>query len=104
MTPGGGSDIAVFHRHTLAGFVEQPFLLSPYVCDGYVEPVNTSLECAHEPRQPGLQDLTLASLLGAHPPGQLGDDDGACITAVLLLFEPGDDTCVAVPLSRLADD
>src|SRR5258708_34258957 len=90
MPQGGRGDVAVFDGHTLAGLVEQPFLISLYVCDGYVEPVNSSLECFHKPRQPGLQDLTLASILGAHPVGQLGDDDGACIAAVLLLFEPRD--------------
>src|SRR5207253_3247733 len=95
---------AVFDRHTLAAFVEQALLLSPYVCNGHVEPVNSSLECIHKPRQPGLEDLTLASLLGAHPVGQLGDDDGARVTAVLFLFEPSDDACVAVPFGRLADD
>jgi len=52
MPPGGGRDVAVFDRHTLAGLVEQPFLLGPYVCDGYVEPVNSSLECVHKPCQP----------------------------------------------------
>ena len=33
MPPGGRRDVAVFDRHTLAGLVEQPFLISPYVCD-----------------------------------------------------------------------
>src|SRR5260221_752729 len=70
MPSRGRRDVAVFNRHTLAGLVEQPFLISPYVCDGYVEPVNSSLQCFHKPRQPGLQDLTLASILRAHPVGQ----------------------------------
>src|SRR5207253_5870432 len=66
--------------------------------------MNSSPECFHKPRQPSLEDLTLPSILGAHPIGQLGDDDGARVTAVLFLFEPGDDPCIAVSLGRLADD
>src|SRR3989442_218605 len=104
MAPGGRRDVAVFDGHTLAGFFEQALLLSPDVCNRHVEPVDSSLECVHKPRQPGLEDLTLPSVLGAHPVGQLGDDDGARVTAVLFLFEPSDDPCIAVPLGRLADD
>lgn len=33
MPPGGGRDVAVLNRHMLAGLVEQPFLIRPYVCD-----------------------------------------------------------------------
>src|SRR5436190_23873608 len=66
--------------------------------------MNSSPECFHKPRQPSLEDLTLPSILGAHPIGQLGDYDGARVTAVLFLFEPGDDPFIAVPLGRLADD
>ena len=78
-------DVAIFDGHTPAGFVEQAFLLSPHVCNGHGDPVNSSLECIYTPRQPGLEDLTLPSILGAHPVGQFSDDDGARVTAVLFI-------------------
>src|SRR5262249_39067272 len=97
-------DVAVFDWQTLAGFVEQSLLLSPHVRDRHIEPVNSSMECVHKPCQPSLEELALASILGAHPVGQLGYDDGARITAVLFLLEPSDDPRVAVALGGLADD
>src|SRR5437773_10060332 len=66
--------------------------------------MNSPPECFHKPRQPHLQGVTPPSILGTYPISQLGDDDGARVTAVLFLFEPGDDPCIAVPLGRLADD
>src|SRR5271157_414655 len=44
------------------------------------------------------------SVLGTHPIGQLRDDDGARVTAILLHLEPSDDPCIAVPFGRLAND
>ena len=92
---------AVFDGHTLAGFVQQALLLCPHVGNGHVEPVNSLLERVHQPRQPGLQHLALPSILGAR---QLGDNDGARVTAVLFLSEPGDDPSIAVALGGLAED
>src|SRR3990172_915595 len=37
---GGGGDVAVFDRHTLASFSEEPLLLRPHVGDRNVEPVD----------------------------------------------------------------
>src|SRR5207249_8936176 len=79
-------------------------IVSPYVRNGHVEPVDSSLKCVHKPRQPGLEDLTLQSIFGAHPVGQLSDNDSAGVAAVLFLFEPSDDPWIAVPLGRLAND
>jgi len=66
--------------------------------------VNTSLECVHQPRKPYLQGLTLAPIPGANPVCQLRDDHGARVAAILLRFEPGDHSRIAVSLRRLADD
>src|SRR5215831_6210728 len=96
MTAGGRRDVAIFDWHTLAGLIEQSLLLSPHVRDRHVEPVNSSVECVHKPCQPSLEELTLPSILGAHPVGQLGDDDSARVTAILFLLEPSDDTRVAM--------
>jgi hypothetical protein len=49
--------VAVLDRHALAGSVEGPFLIGPDVCDGHVEPVYSSLERVHKPRQRGLAGL-----------------------------------------------
>src|SRR5207253_3976786 len=59
VSPGGRCNVTVFYGHTLADFVVQTLLLSPHVCNGHVEPVNSSLECVYKTRQPGLEDLTL---------------------------------------------
>jgi hypothetical protein len=104
VAPGGGGDIAVFNGHTLAGFVERALLLGPHMGNRHVEPVNSSLERIDKSREPGLEKLTLPSLFGAHPIGQLSNDDGTGVAAVLLLIQPRDDPRIALPLGRLADD
>lgn len=101
---GGCSNVAVFDRHTLAGFAEKPLLLRPHVGDRDVEPVNPPLHGVHQACQPGLKRLALPAVFGAHPVGQLGDDHGARVAPVLLPFEPGRDSNVTNPLGRLADD
>jgi hypothetical protein len=100
MPAGGGRDVAVFDGHSLAGLVEQTLLLSPHMCNRHIEPVDPSAECFHKPSQPSLQGLTLPSILGTYPVSQSGEDDGAGVTTVLFLFEPGDDPCIALALGR----
>lgn len=104
MTPGCRCDVAVFDGHSPTGSLELMLLVSPDVCNSYVEPMNSSLKCIDESCQPRLKGFTPPPLFGPNPIGQLGDDDGAGIAAVFFLFEPTDDPCISMPLSRLADD
>lgn len=104
MPTGGSGDVAVFDRHGLTSLVEYALLVRPNVGHRYVEPVNPSLECVDEPREPRLQGLTLAPFFGADSVCELRDDDGARVAAVLLQFEPGNHPRIAVPLGWLADN
>jgi hypothetical protein len=88
MPPCRGRDLTVINGHPLAGFVEEPLLGSPHVRHRNIEAVDWSLECVHKPREPRLKSLTLAPVLGAHPVCQLGDNNCAGITAVLIFLEP----------------
>ena len=45
-------NVAVLDGHALARLVEQPLLLSPDVRHRHVEPVDTSLQRVHQPREP----------------------------------------------------
>src|ERR1700722_7044799 len=104
MSPCRGRDIAVFDGHPLAGFVEEPLLVSPHVRYRDVEAVNSPVECLHQAREPQLKSLTVPSVFRAHPIGQLGNDNRASVTAVLFFLKPRDHPRVAVPLGRLTDD
>jgi len=99
-----GGYITVFHWHSLAGFVQQAFLLSPDVGHSDVEPMNSSLEGVDQPGQPALQVHSLAPILRPHPVSELCDYDRAGVTVVLFILEPGDNPRIAVPLGRLTDD
>ena len=91
---GGGGDVAVFDRHAVG----------PDVGHRHVESVDPALEGVDEPREPGLERLTLPFFFGSNPVRQLRDDNRAGVAAVLLDFEPGDYAGVAVSFRRLADD
>src|SRR5580704_1399753 len=104
VSPCRGRDVAIFDGHPLAGFVEEPLLVSPYVRYRDVEAVDSPVQCLHQAREPQLQSLTVPSVLGAHPIGQLRNDNRAGVTAVLLFLKPGDHPGVAVPLGWLTDD
>lgn len=73
-------------------------LFGPDVGDGDVEAVHGVDEFG----QPRLQRLPSPALRAAHPIGELRDDDGAGVAAVLFPLQPGEDAWVSVSLGGLA--
>ena len=61
------SDIAVFEGHSTPRLMERVLLFSPYMSNGDVEPVNSTVQGIHEPGEPCLKKLALPSLLCANP-------------------------------------
>src|ERR1051325_4163784 len=97
-------DVAVLDWHTLTSVIQQAFLLGPHMRDQYVEPVDATVKRIDKTREPCLKLLPLPAFLRPDPVGQLCDDDGARVAAILLGLEPSDDLGNAVLLRRLADD
>jgi hypothetical protein len=72
------------------------------VRDRNAEAENAALHGVQQLAEPLLERIARVPLLAADPIGELGDDDGAGVAADLLLFQPGDDSAVALAFRRLA--
>src|SRR4051794_26014781 len=84
--PRGSGNVTVFNRHALSSLVEEPLLIGPHVRNRYVKPVDSTLQRIYKPRQPGLKNIALTSVLQSHPVGQLRCNNRARITALLVRF------------------
>ena len=76
-------DVVILNRHSNTGFFGQVLLLRPDMRDLTVEAENPSLHLIRQPCEPGLQKRALAALLLSHPVGELSDDNGARVAAIL---------------------
>jgi hypothetical protein len=64
---GRRCEIAVFHRHSLNGSLEEMLLFRPDMRHCDVEPVDASVHRLDKPCKPGLQRCSLSSFLRPYP-------------------------------------
>ena len=103
IAPRCRGDIAVFNGHASSCSFKEMFLFGPHMSHGHAESVDAAVHGIDQAGEPRLQRLPLFSLFTADPIGELRDDDRTGVTAVLLLFQPGDNTGVSVSFRRLGD-
>src|SRR2546423_1202506 len=104
MTARDSGNIAILSGHPVTGGLQLVLLFCPYVSHRDVEAEDASMHGIDQFLQPCLQGDTLLTLLAAHPKRELGDDDGARVTVILVFLEPGDNAGVAFSLGGLAQD